>query len=88
MTVSQIIFNKKDVHVDGHDDDRVMMMMVMIMMMMMMMMMRVRQPHTPPWAPLEVSALNISVRKQDPAETTNILLQKTTLLLVFVLGFL
>ena len=23
-------------------------------------------PHTPPWVPLEASALNISVRKQDP----------------------
>ena len=39
VTVSQIIF-KKDVDVDGHDDDRVM-----------MMMMRVRQPHTSPPGP-------------------------------------
>ena len=41
------------------------------------------EPHTsPPGDPLEVSALNISVRKQDPAKTTNISLR--TLLLFFL----
>ena len=67
-TVSKTIFRQiysNDAYVDNNE---------MVMLMtdnVMEMMMKMRVSYFPPGFPLEVSALNISVRKQDPRQQTS-----------------